>query len=169
MKLRRESRTLFHKSVSSLRRGLTAFNSFDEDGRITSVLLHLQHACEMLLKAILVQHQINVFDKDMSKAIDFGECLGRAQTHCGLTPEETGVMRAISSLRNSEQHWILALEENILYVHVRALVTVLDDLMVRQFKRSLADNLPVRVLPLSTTPMSDIALLIDQELNRPGF
>ena len=166
MKLRRESRTLFQKSVSSLRRGLTAFNSFDDDGRITSVLLHLQHASEMLVKAILVQHHINVFDKDMSKAIDFGECLGRAQAQCGLTPEETGVMRAISSLRNSEQHWILVLEESILYVHVRALVTVLDDLIARQLKRSLADNLPVRVLPVSTTPMSDIALLIDQEFSQ---
>lgn len=166
MKLRRESRTLLMKSIASLRRGLTAFNSFDDDGRVTSVLLHLQHSCEMLLKAMLVQRRINVFDKDMSKAIDFNDCLGRAQAHCGVTAEEAGVMRAIGSLRNSEQHWILALEENILYVHVRALVTVLDDLISRQFKQSLADHLPVRVLPVSTTPLSDIALLIDQEFTQ---
>lgn len=166
MKLRRESRTLLMKSIASLRRGLTAFNSFDDDGRVTSVLLHLQHSCEMLLKAMLVQRRINVFDKDMSKAIDFNDCLGRAQAHCGVTAEEAGVMRAIGSLRNSEQHWILALEENILYVHVRALVTVLDDLISRQFEQSLADHLPVRVLPVSTTPLSDIALLIDQEFTQ---
>ncbi|OSN35972.1 hypothetical protein BV321_02027 [Pseudomonas syringae pv. actinidiae] len=41
MKLLRETRTLKVKAVSSLRIGMQAFNSFDDDGRITTVLLHL--------------------------------------------------------------------------------------------------------------------------------
>ena len=57
MKLRRESRTLKTKALSSLRRALTSFNGFEEDGRVTAVLLHAQHACEMLLKAMLVQRE----------------------------------------------------------------------------------------------------------------
>lgn len=63
MKLLRDARSLKSKALSSLRRGLSAFNSYEEDGRITVVLLHLQHACEMFLKAALVQARVSVFDK----------------------------------------------------------------------------------------------------------
>lgn len=44
-----------------------------DDGRATAVLLHLQHAFEMMLKAVLVQGGKNVFDKDMGRSIGF-EC-----------------------------------------------------------------------------------------------
>lgn len=166
MKLRRETRTLRAKALASLRRGLTAFNSFDEDGRVTAVLLHLQHACEMLLKAMLVQKRISVFDKEISKAIGFDRCLGLAQAQCGITNAEAGVMRAVDAMRNSEQHWILVVDENLLYMHVRALVTVIDDVLERLFEARLAEHLPVRVLPVSTTPMADISLLIDREFTQ---
>lgn len=166
MKLRRETRTLRDKALASLRRGLTAFNSFDEDGRVTAVLLHLQHACEMLLKAMLVQKRISVFDKEISKSIGFDRCLGLAQAQCGITSAEAGVMRAVDAMRNSEQHWILVVDENLLYMHVRALVTVIDDVLERLFEARLAEHLPVRVLPVSTTPMADISLLIDREFTQ---
>lgn len=35
-------------------------NGCNEDGRVTTVLLHMQHASEMLLKAILVQGGVRV-------------------------------------------------------------------------------------------------------------
>ena len=54
MKLKRDARSLKAKALCSLRRAVTAFNGCDEDGRVTTVLLHMQHASEMLLKAILV-------------------------------------------------------------------------------------------------------------------
>lgn len=38
----REARTLKVKAVSSLRIGIQVFNSFEDDGRITTALLHLQ-------------------------------------------------------------------------------------------------------------------------------
>jgi hypothetical protein len=61
VKLRREARNLKQKAVSSLRRGLVAFNSYDADGRITAVLLHFQHCCEMLVKSALIQQRVNIF------------------------------------------------------------------------------------------------------------
>ncbi|KPX06787.1 hypothetical protein ALP16_01556 [Pseudomonas savastanoi] len=76
MKLLRETRTLKVKAVSSLRIAMQAFNSFDDDGRITTVLLHLQHACEMLLKAVLIQNKANVFDKVTGRSISFDRSLG---------------------------------------------------------------------------------------------
>jgi hypothetical protein len=50
VKLRREAWMPKFKALDSLRRATSAFNSFEDSGRVTSVLLHLQHAFEMLLK-----------------------------------------------------------------------------------------------------------------------
>jgi hypothetical protein len=57
------------KSISSMRSAMTSFNSPDDDGRVTRVVLHLQHAFEMLLKAALVQDRLVVFDKKMGRSI----------------------------------------------------------------------------------------------------
>jgi hypothetical protein len=72
MKLRREARTRKAKALCSLRRALTAFNRCDDDGRVTSVLLHMQHSAEMLLKTILIQQRVKVFDPQTQTSIGFG-------------------------------------------------------------------------------------------------
>ena len=46
-------RILRAKSLDSLRTGVAAFNTLDDRGRMTTVLLGFQHAFEMLLKAAL--------------------------------------------------------------------------------------------------------------------
>ena len=165
MKLRREAKTLKHKALSSLQRGLTAFNSYDENGRITTVLLHLQHACEMLLKGILIQKRIDIFDTT-GRSYGFEKCINLAKMHCGLTDDEAGVMRAIDSLRDAEQHWIIVTEEDVLYLHVRGLVTVIDEVLKRIFNDDLTSHLPVRVLPVSTEPPGDIDFLVDREFRK---
>ena len=172
--IRRDAKTLKGKAISSLKRGLTSFNSFNDDGRSTTVMLHLQHSCEMLLKAMLVQKGMNVFDPKSSMSFGFSKCANLAQSHCGLLIEEAGAMRAIDALRDSEQHWFIVISEEMLYLHARGLITVFDDVLKRSFKESLADHLPIRVLPLSTTPATDVEVLIDSEysqisdLLRPG-
>ena len=165
MKLRREAKTLKRKAVCSLRHGLAAFNSYDEDGRITTVLLHLQHACEMLLKAALVQTRVGIFDKT-GRSYRFEKCLNLAKMHCGLTHGEAGVMRAVDSLRDAEQHWIIFTEEDVLYLHARGLVTAVDEVLKRVFDDDLTSHLPVRVLPISTEPPGDIDFLVDREFRK---
>ena len=49
---------------------------------------------------------------------------------------------------------------------MRALVTLFDDLLARNFADSLANHLPKRVLPISTVPLEDIDLLIDRQFNQ---
>ena len=119
MKLLRDARTLKTKALSSLRIGLTSFNSFSEDGRSTTVLLHLQHACEMLIKAALVQYHIPIFDKKTATSIGFTKCVNLAQANCGVSEQEAGVMRAIDSFRDAEQHWFVVVSEQLLYIHAR--------------------------------------------------
>lgn len=163
MKLRREARSLKAKAVSSLRRGVSAYNSYDEDGRTTTVLLHLQHACEMLIKAALVQRNVAVFDRKSGRSLGFEKCVNLARQHCPIPEGAAGVMRAIASLRDAEQHWLLVVEEDILYLHIRALVTAIDDILKEVFEDALSAHLPDRVLPVSTTPPRNIDFLIDRE------
>jgi len=103
---------------------MMTFNSYDDDGRICSVLLHLQHASELFLKSVLAQNTAKVFDKDTGKS--FGFCLRLCQSNHGLTAEEAGIMRAVDALRDASQHWFVFVSEDLLYMHTRALVTAFD-------------------------------------------
>lgn len=166
MKLRRETRILKDKAISSLRRATAAFNSYEDDGRVTTVLLHLQHAFEMLLKAALVQRRVRVFDPRLGQSIGFEKCVNLGLEHLRLSDEEAGTLRTIDAFRDDEQHWYNQLSEGLLYAHARAVVTLFDDLLQREFDDRLANYLPLRVLPISAEPPKDIQLLIDEEYQR---
>lgn len=142
---------------------MTAFNSFQEEGRICTTLLHLQHACEMLLKSALVQKRISVFDKETGMSIGFEKCLRLCQQNAGLSADEAGTMRAIDSLRDASQHWFVFVSEDLLYMHTRALVTAFDAYLQRALNTDLYNHIPTRVLPISTKPPGDLIFLIDKE------
>ncbi len=75
--MRSTAKMLQGKALSSMRTAMTAFNSPRDDGRPTVVLLHLQHAFEMLLKAALVQGRAKVFDKKGSSDVSGGARLSQ--------------------------------------------------------------------------------------------
>ena len=166
MKLRRDARLLKAKALCSLRRAVTAFNGCDEDGRVTTVLLHMQHASEMLLKAILVQRRVTVMDPAKKTSIGHEKCVNLAVQHAKLTSAEAGLLRVVDALRDAEQHWMIVIPEDVLYLHARGLVTVFDDLMKRVFGDTLADHLPARVLPISTQPPIGFDIMVDREYSQ---
>lgn len=163
MKLVRDARTLKAKAVSSMRTAMMAFNSYDDDGRVTTVLLHLQHATEMLLKAALAQRRAPVFDKDTGKSLGFEKCLRLCLSHHGLLPSEAGVMRTVDALRDAAQHWFVFVSEDLLYLQTRALITAFDAYMKRALDTDLNSHIPARVLPVSTKPQGDFEYLVDKE------
>ncbi len=176
MKLRRDAAILKRKAIGSMRSAVEAFNSLSDDARETRVLLSLQHAFEMVLKAILTQNRVAVFDKRTGRSIGLEAAVRQAQALAGvkLTEAESGTIRTIDAMRDDEQHWYLEVEEGLLYLHVRAAVTLFDDLLFRAFGERLAEHLPTRVLPVSTEAPQDFQLLVDREyenvarLLRPG-
>lgn len=163
MKLVRDARTLKSKAIGSLRTAMTAFNSYDDEGRVTLVLMHLQHACEMLLKAVLVQRRARVFDKETGRSIGFERCLGLCLASHQLANDEAGIMRAVDAQRDAAQHWFVFVSEDLLYLQSRALITAFDAYLKRMFDTSLRDHIPARVLPLSTMPPGDFEFLVDKE------
>ncbi|EKT4531419.1 hypothetical protein QEM33_004037 [Pseudomonas putida] len=163
MKLKREARTLKSKAIASLRRGLEVFNGHDDHGRTESVLLHLQHSSEMLTKALLVQKAKEVFDKQRGIAIGLEKALNVATASGYITPAQAGSIRAIDTMRDAAQHWMIVVPEDALFVTARALITTLDEVLAQHFADTLADNLPLRVMPLSTTALPSFDVLVDRE------
>ncbi len=54
----------------------------------------------------------------------------------------------------------------LLYLDVRAAVTLVDDLLGRVFAQRLAEHLPTRILPISAEPPQSLDLLVDREFER---
>ena len=162
-------RVLRGKAVASLRTGVAAFNGLDSDGRTTTVLLSLQHAFEMLLKAALeAKKDRGVFDKRSQRSISLEKAINRCQQVDGikLTEEEAGVIRHLDAMRDAEQHWHLVVDEGLLYHNARAAVTLFDDLLQRVFHDQLSKHIPTRVLPISAQAPMTLDLLVDKEFIR---
>jgi hypothetical protein len=168
VKLKQETRVLRRKAVESLKATAAAFNSPHDEGRVTQVLLCLQHSFEMLLKAALVHESISVFDRKSGRSIGFEACVRQASNspHIKLGEADAGTLRAIDAMRDDEQHWFNEVSEQLLYLHARAGLTLFDDLLARVFDERLADHLPQRVLPLSVDPPRDLSVLVDEEYSQ---
>jgi hypothetical protein len=164
--MRREARLLRSKAVASLRHAATSFNSFENQGRVTTTVLHFQHAFEMLLKAALANRRVRLFDPRSGKSIGFEKCVNLGREHLGLSEEAAGTLRALGALRDDEQHYLGSEDEGLLYVHARAAVTLFDDILQSEFTEALADYLPARVLPISTEAPGDFDLLIDRQFTQ---
>jgi hypothetical protein len=141
--MQRDARLLKGKAVASLRRCARAFNDFDDDGRFSTVLLHLQHAFEMLLKAALVEKKVRVFDKRQGRSIGFEKCVSVGGERLKLNAEQLGLLRAIDALRDDEQHYLGELNEGLLYLHVRAGVTLFGDILSGNSAKTLRTIFPI--------------------------
>lgn len=67
-----------------------------------------------------------------------------------MSAAQAGAIRTIDAMRDQAQYWMIVVPEDVLYINARALITVLDEILIGYFQDTLANNLPVRVLPLST-------------------
>lgn len=123
----------------------------------------LQHASEMLTKALLVQKGQSVFDKEKGTSIGIEKALNIAQSQGWISAAQAGAIRVIDAMRDQAQHWMIVVPEDTLYINARALITVLDEVLTEHFGDTLADNLPVRVLPLSTQALPDFLMLVNRE------
>lgn len=164
--MRRDARILKRKAIASLRRATSAFNSLEDEGRHTTVLLHLQHSFEMLLKAGLHQRRVPVVDGHSGQSIGFKKCLNHAPQHLEMNEADIGTLRAIDRLRDDEYHYLGLVSEGILYLHLRAAITIFDRLLHEVFGETLADQMPARVLPISTEPPQTLDVLIDEQFSQ---
>jgi hypothetical protein len=164
--MRREVRRLKAKAVESLVLSIELFNRPHAGGRTDGVLLHADHAFEMLLKAVIRHRGGEIRKPGEAHTLGFKECLSRCLTVADLkclTPEQAITLQALNGWRDAAQHYLLDLSEQQLYLASQSAVTLFDDILGDVFGESLRAHVPERVLPVSTSPPHDIDLLLDDE------
>lgn len=165
--MRREARLLLEKASDSLVLAIELFNRPHDRGRVASTLIMLDHAFEMLMKAAILHRGGRIREKRAKETIGFDACVRRSLsdgTIKYLTEEQALVLQTINGLRDAAQHHLLDISEGQLYVHVQSGVTLFRDLLKSVFGQDLASRLPARVLPVSTSPPTDLATLFDSEV-----
>jgi hypothetical protein len=165
--MKRESKLLLNKAANSLVLSFEHFNRPWDRGRVEAVLILLDHAFEMLLKAAIVHRGGRIRKRREKQTLGFDECVRKALSDGSiqfLTDEEALLLQTINGLRDAAYHHLIEVSEELLYVHAQAGLTLFKDLLDRVFQKDLISELPRRVLPISTSPPSDLATIFDAEV-----
>jgi hypothetical protein len=164
--MKKEARTLLRKAIDSLILSVDHFNRPWDCGRQEVVLILLDRAFELIMKAAIVHEGGLIREASSKETIGFDhcvrKCLSDANVRC-LTEEEALTIQTINSLRDAAQHYMLEISERLLYLYAQAGFTLFKGLLEKVFAMNLQDDFPERVLPISTTPPSDLITLIDAE------
>jgi hypothetical protein len=175
--MKKEARLILGKAFDSLILSVEHFNRPWDQGRVASVLIFLDHAFEMLLKAAILHRGGRIREPGAKQTIGFDKCVRTALSHGSiqfLTPEQALLLQTINSLRDAAYHHLVVVSEQHLYLQAQAGLTLFKDLLQVVFGKELHVELPERVLPLSTTPPMDLDALFAHEVEeikrllRPG-
>ena len=165
--MKREAKLLLAKACDALVLSVELFNRPHDRGRVSSTLIQLDHGFEMLMKAAILHRGGRIREKRARETIGFDACVRRSLSDGAiryLTEEQALVLQTINGLRDAAQHHLLDISEGQLYVHVQSGVTLFRDLLESVFEQDLASHLPTRVLPVSTSPPTDLATLFESEV-----
>jgi hypothetical protein len=175
--MKKQAKLFFEKSVDSLIISISQFNNPWDRGRKETVLILLDRAFELLLKAIILHKGGKIREPYARETIGHEKCvrkcISQAKVKC-LTEEQGLTIQIINSLRDAAQHDIVELSEQDLYMYSQAGVTLYRDLLRIEFEEELTSYMPERVLPVSTEPPSDLHSMIEadfkeiQKLLRPN-
>lgn len=152
-------------SVESLTLSIELFNRPSAVAREHAVIMMLAHSFEMLLKAIIFQRRGTVRDKgdnlshSLSKCID--TCVDNLQV---VSAEERTLLLAVKQDRDCATHDVIAMSEDMLWVHMRGGITIFRRLLKDEFNEDLTAVLPGRVIPVSAAPPSDLGALVESEM-----
>lgn len=164
-----ESEMYKKKATDSLVLVIEFFNRPHDTGRLASVLFHLNHALEMLMKSILIEHGRDI-RKENGHTIDFSRCI--TLLHEGTTEvpglemlsvDDKTSLEEISTHRNEAMHGNSIIGEQLLYAYARSGVSIFDSLLDEEFNESLSDYLPNRVLPISGMPLKHLDIIYHEE------
>jgi AcrR family transcriptional regulator len=126
------------------------------------VLIFLDHAFEMLFKAIILHRGGRIREARAAQTIGFDASVRKGLSDAKvkfLTDHQALMVQMINSLRGH----ILDISEGHLYIQAHAGLSLFRTLFEAIFQEELQAHLPPRVLPLSTAPPTDLATLFDGE------
>ncbi len=165
--MKKEVRQLREKAINALVLSIEHFNRPWDRGRTEAVLILLDHAFEMLLKAAIRERQGKIRKAREKQTIGFDACVRKGLTDANLkflTDEQALTLQTINGQRDAAQHYLIDLSEHQLYFYAQAGVTLFRDIHDDVFQEKLIIHLPERVLPISTTAPKDLSALFDKEV-----
>jgi len=174
-RFRKETRRFKDRASNSLMLAIEFFNRPNDRGRVESVLILLHHSFEMLLKSIIYEKRGKICETRADTTYSFNRCIGIARSDLNVIGEdEAKALSMLKDLRDCATHHLIDLTEQALYVHAQVAVSLFDKILYSFFAEHLADNMPTRVLPVSTSPPTDMLTFVNsefsqiRELLRPG-
>jgi hypothetical protein len=166
--MKKEAQVLLNKSIDSLVLSIDHFNRAWDRGRPEVVLVLLDRAFELLLKAVIVHKGGKIREPRSKETIGFDKCvrkcLSDTDVKC-LSEDEALTIQIINSLRDAAQHYILDISEQQLYLFTKAGVSQFTEIVKDAFGISLFEQLPHRVLPVSTSPPQSLTAIMEAEFS----
>jgi hypothetical protein len=165
--MKKEVKHLYNKAVDSLVLSIELFNRPNDTARVHGVLIMMDHSFEMLLKASILHKGGKIKERRATQTIGFESCVRKAFSDGEikfLTEDEVLTLQSLNGLRDAAQHYTLEISEQHLYFQAQSGLTLFRDIVKRVFNIDLKEGLPVRVLPLSTTPPTDIQAFFSNEI-----
>lgn len=166
--MKKEAKHLYLKAIDSLTLSIEIFNRPNDCARVHGVLIFMDHAFEMLLKAAIISKGGKIKEKGDKETIGFSSCIRKCFSDANLkflNEIEVLTLQSLNGLRDAAQHYTLEMSEQHLYFQAQAGLTLFRDITKRVLKIDLKTKLPVRVLPLSTTPPLDIQAFFSFEVS----
>jgi len=164
--MKKQPKILFEKSLDSLILAIEHFNRPWDRGRKEAVLILLDRAYELLLKAIILYRGGKIREPYEKETIGFEKCVRKCMTEqkvkC-LTEEQGLTIQILNSFRDAAQHDVVELTEQELYMYSQAGVTLYRDLIKKVFGDDLKNHMPERVLPVSSEPPRDLHVMVDAD------
>ncbi|MBU4278213.1 MAG: hypothetical protein KKC30_15840 [Proteobacteria bacterium] len=165
--MKKEAKLLMIKAIDSLVLCADHFNRPWDQGRVHAILIFLDHSFEMLLKAAIIERGSKIREKGAKETIGFDKCVRKCYSDASvqfLTDEQVLTLQAINGYRDAAQHYLLDISEQHLYLQAQAGLTLFKDILKEVFEIDIYSRLPRRVLPLSTTPPTDLHSLFSSEV-----
>lgn len=165
--MKKEAKTLLAKSVDSLVLAVDHFNRAWDRGRTETVLILMDRAFELLLKATIVHKGGEIREsRDSNKTIGFDTCLRRclsnAELQC-LTEDEVIALQAMNTLRDAAQHYMVEVSEEHLYIYAQSGLTLFVRVAREHLGYDLRAEIPERILPICARPPRDLSALFEAE------
>lgn len=171
----RKTKQYISTAVESLTLAIELFNRPSPTGREHATVMMAAHAFEMLLKGAIYEERKKVKFSGSDRSFDLGKCVTVAETSLNVIDAgDRVVLLALKEDRDAATHDVIAMSDDVLWLHLRSAVTIFRKVLFGLTGQDLTDVMPGRVLPVSASPPTDVTLVVGKEIEqiaellRPG-
>jgi hypothetical protein len=164
--MRRKTKAFMDRAIASLVLAIELFNRPSDSGRVEAVIILLDHAFEMLSKAIVLEKTGRIREKRALYNFGFEKCLNICESQLRVIDKDSSlILRNLNGFRDDAQHNIMLISERLLFAHAQSAVAIFSSLLAEVFNAKLVEYLPSRVLPISTLPPVEMQIVVSEDVD----